>query len=152
MTLFDDYLMVDWSGASVPTLGRDSIWSCLIRAGGRPRVANHATRHAAMAAIRAMMVDSIAGGRRLFAGFDFSFGYPAGLAARLGLRGKPWRAIWDLLAREIVDAPDNANNRFTVAASLNRRLGGEAFPFWGCPERHACATLLVRGRRPHGPD
>lgn len=152
MTLFDDYLMVDWSGASVPRLGRDSIWSCLIAAGRRPRIANHPTRHHATAAIRAMMLDAAGAGRRLIAGFDFSFGYPAGLAARLGLQGPPWRAIWELLAREIVDAPDNANNRFAVAASLNQRLGGEAFPFWGCPERHACATLAVRGRRPHGPD
>src|SRR5262245_51982563 len=124
MSLFDDYLMVDWSGASVPTVGRDSIWSCLIRGNGRPRVVNHATRHAATAAIRAIMVDSVAGGRRLIAGFDFSFGYPVGLAARLGLKGKPWRAVWDLLAREIVDNPDNANNRFAVAAALNQRLGG----------------------------
>src|SRR5579871_104462 len=152
MTLFERYLMVDWSGASVPRLGRDSIWTCLLDRGGRPRLANHATRQAATDAIRAVMLDSIAAGRRLLAGFDFSFAYAAGFAKRLGLGGAPWRAVWRLLAREIVDAPDNANNRFAVAAALNQRLGGEPFPFWGCPARHAGATLAMRGRRPHGPD
>jgi hypothetical protein len=152
MALFDDYLMVDWSGASVPRLGRDSIWSCLVRDRRPVRIENHPTRHQATEATRSMMLDAVRAGRRIMAGFDVSFGYPAGFAARLGLAGKPWRATWDLLAREIVDAPDNANNRFAVAAALNQRLGGEAFPFWGCPERHACATLAVRGRRPHGPD
>jgi hypothetical protein len=152
MTLFERYLMVDWSGAGVPRLGRDSIWTCLLDRGGRPQLANHATRQAATDAIRAVMLASLASGRRLIAGFDFSFAYAAGFAKRLGLGGAPWRAVWRLLAREIVDAPDNANNRFAVAAALNQRLGGEPFPFWGCPARHACATLVMRGRRPHGPD
>ena len=151
MALFDRYLMVDWSGASVPRLGRDSIWTCLLGPRGRPQLANHPTRQAATAAIRAVVLESVRAGRRLIAGFDFSFAYAAGFAARLGLAGAPWRAVWDLLAREIVDRPDNANNRFEVAAALNRRLGGEPFPFWGCPERHVCATLAMRGRRPHGP-
>jgi len=151
MALFDRYLMVDWSGASVPRLGRDSIWTCLIEARRRPRLENHPTREEATAAIRAIMRESVAAGRRLLAGFDFSFAYPAGFAARLGLDGAPWLAVWRLLAREIVDGEDNQNNRFAVAAELNRRLGGEAFPFWGCPARQQRATLAMRGRRPHGP-
>ncbi|MBI3514333.1 MAG: cobalamin biosynthesis protein CbiG [Proteobacteria bacterium] len=151
MALFDRYLMVDWSGSSVPKLGRDSIWTGLIGEGRRPRLVNHPTRHAATAAIRAIMLDSVCAGRRLIAGFDFSFAYAAGFAGRLGLTGEPWRAVWKLLAREIVDSEDNANNRFAVAAALNQRLGGEAFPFWGCPERHVCPTLVMRKRRPHGP-
>jgi hypothetical protein len=154
--LFDRYLMIDWSGASVPRRGRDSIWTCLIEARRQPRIENHPTRQAATLAVRAMMLDSVQSGRRLIAGFDFSFAYPAGFAARLGLAGEsagePWLAIWQLLAREIVDRDDNANNRFAVGASLNRRFGGEAFPFWGCPARHECATLVMRCRRPHGPD
>jgi hypothetical protein len=151
MALFDRFLMVDWSGASVPRQGRDSIWTCLLEPKQPPRLANHPTREAATAAVRAMMWDAVSAGRRLLAGFDFSFAYPAGFAARLGLDGAPWLAVWQLLARAIVDKPDNENNRFAVAAELNRRLSGEAFPFWGCPARHECATLAVRGRRPHGP-
>src|SRR5260221_1680138 len=150
-TLFDRYLMVDWSGASTPTRGADSIWSCLLEPRRKPRLENHPTRHDATETIRTLLRDSVAAGKRVLAGFDFSFAYPAGFAKRLGLTGAPWRAVWELLAREIADGPDNRNNRFAVAASLNRRLGGEAFPFWGCPERHVCATLAMRGRRPHGP-
>ena len=33
------------------------------------------------------------------------------------------------------DGADNRNNRFAVAAELNRRVSGGAFPFWGCPVR-----------------
>src|SRR5882672_6395550 len=108
MALFDRYLMVDWSGSSVPKLGRDSIWTCLLGERGRPQLVNHPTRHAATAAIRAIMLDSVHAGRRLIAGFDFSFAYATGFAGRLGLAGEPWRAVWALLAREIVDAEDNA--------------------------------------------
>jgi hypothetical protein len=150
--LFDSYLMIDWSAASRPRLGRDSIWSCRLERGrGAPEIVNHPTRQAATDAIRATLLETVRAGRRMLAGFDFSFAYPAGLAARLGLKGRPWRAVWRELARLIEDAPDNDNNRFAVAAALNRRLGGEAFPFWGCPPRHACSTLVPGGRRPHGP-
>src|SRR5215470_3803367 len=110
MALFDRYLMVDWSGSSVPKLGRDSIWTCLIGDGRRPQIVNHPTRHAACAMIRAVMLESVRAGKRLIAGFDFSFAYAAGFAGRLGLTGTPWRAVWRLLAREIVDGDDNANN------------------------------------------
>ncbi len=77
-------------------------------------------------------------------GFDFPFGYPAGTAAGLGLTGSPWRSTWELLAELITDNDRNANNRFDVAAGLNRRLGPAAGPFWGCPasrlQPHLTAT------------
>ena len=66
-------------------------------------------------------------------GFDFPFGYPAGFAARLGLEGPPWRAVWDEIARLIEDDEGNRNNRFEVGAEFNRRVSGGRFPFWGCP-------------------
>ena len=72
-------------------------------------------------------------GERVLAGFDFPFGYPAGFAARLGLAGTPWRAVWDEIARLIDDDAGNRNNRFEVGALLNRRISGGQFPFWGCP-------------------
>ena len=59
-------------------------------------------------------------GRRLLIGFDFPFGYPAGTAARLGLRGLAWRNLWQTLEDRIADGKDNRNNRFDVAESLNR--------------------------------
>jgi hypothetical protein len=89
---------------------------------------------------------------RVLTGFDFPFGFPAGTAARLGLKGLPWRAIWQTLSDSLADGADNANNRFDVAESLNRRLSGEAFPFWGNVREEARPCLRRRGRRPHGPD
>ena len=44
--MFDTFVMVDWSAASVPRTGRDSIWICWIDAAGE-RLVNPATRHAA---------------------------------------------------------------------------------------------------------
>ena len=41
--------------------------------------------------------------------------------------------MWDLLAQLVDDRDDNANNRFEVAAELNRRVGPGPGPFWGCP-------------------
>ncbi len=133
MPLFDLLLIVDWSANSKPKLGADSIWI----AGAGPAATvpplNLPTRAAALAHLRAMLADAVAARRRVLVGFDFPFGYPAGLAGVLGLSGPPWRAVWDEIADAIEDAPDNANNRFAVAADLNRRISGGAAPFWGRP-------------------
>jgi len=156
MALFDCYLMVDWSAASWPKRGRDSIWLGLTtrRSDGRLNLAtpeNPATRAAATARIADIVAKQVAHGRRVLVGFDFPFGYPAGTARALGLPGLPWRHMWQLLADRLGDADDNANNRFDLAEDLNRRLSGEAFPFWGLAREEKRARLLRRGRRPHGP-
>jgi hypothetical protein len=130
--LFDTFVIVDWSAASRPKTGRDSIWICRRGADGED-VFNPATRHAAKALLAEMLSDACRRGERVLLGFDFPFGYPAGFAARLGLSGMPWRAVWDEIARLIEDTPDNRNNRFLVGAELNRRVSGGRFPFWGCP-------------------
>src|SRR5262245_60527212 len=95
MPLFDAYLMVDWSAAAVPTVGRDSIWYAL-RAGRRERCANLPTRAAAQATLRALLLRLRGEGQRVLVGFDFPFGYPAGFAAALGLGD--WRRLWRFLA------------------------------------------------------
>ena len=135
MTLFDAYLMVDWSAASVPAVGRDSIWLCLA---GRSRdglrleaLENLPTRAAARRRIGELCLAARERGRRLLAGFDFPFGYPAGTAAALGLSGTPWRATWNEIGRLLKDDETNRNNRFEVGAALNRRLGRDLF--WGSP-------------------
>ena len=68
-------------------------------------------------------------------GWDFSFGYPKGLAKALRLKkgAKAWLNIWKLIDQMIVDKPDNHNNRFTVGAELNRRISLGSGPFWGVP-------------------
>ena len=64
-------------------------------------------------------------------GFDFPFGYPAGVASHLTGKASAF-ALWDWLASRIEDAADNANNRFEVAEAINRTYPGIG-PFWGRP-------------------
>ncbi len=153
--LFDAYLMVDWSAAARPNTGKDSIWWALLhRRDGVVRMVrreNPATRDAATTEIADQLAMLTGDGARVLVGFDFPFGYPDGTARRLGLpAGLSWRHLWQELADILEDAPDNANNRIDVAEGLNRRLSGEAFPFWGNVREETRPCLLRRGRRPHG--
>jgi hypothetical protein len=148
--LFDTYVVVDWSAAATPKQGADSIWLChLSRFTGRSRLANPATRHEAETQLTRLIEADLAAGRRILAGFDFPFAYSAGLAARLALGSPAWRAVWDEIAALIRDDARNGNNRFAVAAELNRRISGGAFPFWACPIGQASPTLGMRHHRRH---
>ncbi len=71
----------------------------------------------------------------MLVGWDFSFGYPKGLAKALRIpkRKRAWQRIWHHLDRMIIDCPDNYNNRFTVGAELNRKITVGSGPFWGVP-------------------
>ena len=147
--MFDTFIMVDWSAANVPRIGRDSIWLCRRDIEGETLV-NAPTRYAAKELIGQWL--AAAGERRVLLGFDFPFGYPAGFAARLGLSGPPWRAVWDEIAALIEDDKENRNNRFDVAEALNRRVSGGGFPFWGCPKAPARAHLAGKHHRRHDSD
>ncbi len=149
MALFDAYLMVDWSAAATPRQGADSIWMCRRDRDGAARVVNPATRLAAREVLLEWLAADLARGRKVLAGFDFPFGYPRGLAARLGLSGPPWAALWRTLAEQIEEGAKNANNRFEVAAALNRRVGSGPGPFWGCPEGAAGPHLAMTHHRAH---
>jgi precorrin-8X/cobalt-precorrin-8 methylmutase len=146
--MFDTFAMVDWSAASVPRTGRDSIWICWHAPSGEI-IENPATRHAAKELLADWLAVALGRGERVLIGFDFPFGYPTGFVARLGLSGPPWRAVWDEIAKLLEDAPDNINNRFHVAATLNRRAWNEPFPFWGCPATAAGPFLGPRHHRRH---
>jgi hypothetical protein len=138
MRLFDVYLAVDWSARSLPSPARptrDALWVAEKLA---PEIDDTdrgetywRTRQACLASIR----HHVKSGRRIFIGFDFCYGYPAGYAAALGLIGNtpPWHRIWNELTRLVQDSPTNANNRFSVAATLNARCAGLIpGPLWGC--------------------
>lgn len=140
---FDELVMVDWSAASSPRTGRDSIWVAHGAAGlGAPvRTANPPTRTAAMDEVAGLLDRARTAGRTALVGVDFSLGYPAGFArctrCMHGPEGRrptcpPWQATWQLLTETIVDGADNANNRFEVADRINR-LTGTAL-FWGRPQ------------------
>ncbi len=78
----------------------------------------------------------------MLAGFDFSFGYPAGFATAIGAR--TWIDVWREIGRRVIDHDDNSNNRFEAAAAWNREISGRASPFWGCPASAGCAHLSAR--------
>jgi len=68
-------------------------------------------------------------------GFDFPFSYPEGAVAAAGGvlgYGPQCKGIWQCLHAHIVDGPDNANNRFKIANTLNKESGIRFF--WGRPQ------------------
>lgn len=136
MPLFDEYLVCDWSAANSPKTGKDSIWiATATRRNGRivtTKPENIRTRHEAMEIIRTACMKAAEDGRRLFAGFDFAFGYPAGTAKAVAGKAD-WRALWRVLGELIEDDDKNASNRFDVAAFLNRSCFSGTSPFWGHP-------------------
>jgi hypothetical protein len=146
--MFDSFVIVDWSAANLPRIGRDSIWICR-RCGDHETLVNPPTRHAAKALIAEWLMAACVADERVLVGFDFPLGYPAGFAARLGLSGPPWRAVWDEIAGRITDDERNRNNRFDVADALNRRVSGGGFPFWGCPAAPVRTCLAGKHHRRH---
>lgn len=144
MPAFDRYIAVDWSAASTPVTGKDSVWigeawrtpsGVELRPSRNPR-----TRSAAMALIEELLLDALRRGQRVMLGFDFVFGYPAGAAAALG-DGPGWQSLWARLAELVVDADDNRSNRFEVAARLNLEFGDAGPHYWGHPRGHEYAGL-----------
>ncbi|MBV9829836.1 MAG: cobalamin biosynthesis protein CbiG [Alphaproteobacteria bacterium] len=146
--MFDTFVIVDWSAANQPKTGADSVWMCCVDTNSE-RLVNPPTRLAAREILADWLAAAHAAGRRVLLGFDFPFGYPAGFAARLGLRGPAWRAVWDEIATSIEDDARNRNNRFAVAADFNRRISGGAFPFWGSPAALAGPNLGIKHHRQH---
>lgn len=136
--IFDRVVVADWSASSRPARGRDSIWIAVAE-GGSDVIAT--TNPSTRAEATAHLCDVCRRPGSTLLGVDFSLGYPAGTANLLGLDGVPWRATWTLLAELIDDADDNRNNRFEVAAELNRRMSGGPGPFWGCPASGRGPTL-----------
>ena len=87
--------------------------------------------------------DLVAEGQRVLVGFDFPYGYPAGLAAALELAGPPWRAMWQYLVAGVRDDGEtNASNRFEVAARINASLQHQVF--WGRPFSQPFDELSAR--------
>ena len=143
--LFDTYIMVDWSAASSPKTGKDSVWIAERNASSaRTRFHNPPTRTEAFTILCERLSHTQTQEERVLLGFDFSLGYPAGTANALGFPGTPWRAMFEYLTEKIEDAPDNSNNRFVVAAEMNRQISGQPNPFWGVTsKRHITDTLAA---------
>jgi hypothetical protein len=139
--LFKAYVMVDWSAAATPKTGKDSVWIGVLKRDVRFQPTfeafNPPTRAAAEKQLDAVMADLRRRGDGALVGFDFSLGYPAGTAAMLKLKSQDWRGLWAFLQSNVVDKPDNTNNRFQVAAKMNRLMTDQPWPFWGAPAKDA---------------
>ena len=141
--IFDRYVIVDWSASNRPRTGKDSVWVCVLDADGRICAQNPPTRGKAELIIRAALRHLVAEGQRVLVGFDFPYGYPAGLAAALELAGPPWRATWQYLVAGVRDDGEtNASNRFEVAARINASLQHQVF--WGRPFSQPFDELSAR--------
>ena len=89
------------------------------------------TRHEAVMRLEALLESETSAGRRVLVGFDFPFGYPAGVAEHLTGRASAF-ALWEWIAARVRDCEDNDNNRFEVATEINGCYPGVG-PCWGRP-------------------
>ncbi|MCC5956038.1 MAG: molybdopterin molybdenumtransferase MoeA [Natronohydrobacter sp.] len=143
MSRFDRFLVVDWSANSTPKRGADSIWIGAAGAQARPPQ-NFATRAETIAYLRDQMHAALAADQRMLISFDIGFGFPKGFAKHL--TGRPEAlAVWEWLAARIEDDAKNSNNRFHVAAEINRRFPGLG-PFWGRPDHLDLPDLPAKGK------
>jgi len=149
--LFDAYIVADWTAAETKKLGDTSLWIGVAKRDVRFRLYtethNVATRAEGEALLASILADHRKRGDRVLVGLDFNFGYPAGTAARLKLEGTagqaPWQLMWKFIASNIVDKADNTNNRYQVAAKMNRLMTDEAWPLWGAPAKQAQRWLTT---------
>lgn len=146
---FDRIVVVDWSANSTPKRGADSIWIGSAGAGGGAPE-NLPTRVQAMDVLRKRITAGLAAGQRVLIAFDIGFGFPRGFAQRLTGQASAL-AVWDWLAQRVRDDAGNRNNRFEVAAAMNREFPGIG-PFWGRPSGHDLPDLPEKGtaRQGHG--
>lgn len=149
--LFDAYVVADWTAAETKKLGDTSLWIGVAKRDVRFRLYtethNVATRAEGEALLASILAEHRKRGDRVLVGLDFNFGYPVGTAARLKLDGTsgqaPWQAMWKFIASNIVDKADNTNNRYQVAAKMNRLMTDEAWPLWGAPAKQAQRWLTT---------
>ena len=146
--LFDAYVIADWTAAEGKKLGDTSLWIGVAKRDVRFRLYtethNVATRAEGEALLASILADHRKRGDRVLVGFDFNLGYPAGTAERLGLKDAPaWSAMWKFIAANVVDKPDNTNNRYQVAAKMNRLMTDQAWPLWGAPAKQAQRWLTT---------
>ncbi|HXU31502.1 MAG TPA: hypothetical protein VN851_13060 [Thermoanaerobaculia bacterium] len=137
MSIFDAYLMVDWSASTIQGSGENSIWAAwgLGDEALPTKTANLPSRERAQEVAKDLLAEAVNRKLRVLVGFDFAYGYPKGFGAAMGLPGtKPaWRAIWDRISLEMVTAK---LDRFSAATELNRQIGDPARPgpFWARPK------------------
>ena len=163
--LFHTHIVVDWSAQSSPSPkkpSKDAIWWAVARIDGGDGAVAMAppeyarTRDDAVQSLAGFIAGELDAGRRVLAGFDFPFGYPAGVAKHLTGEASAL-ALWNWLAARIDDKEDNGNNRYAVAAAINATYRGVVGPCWGRPATWDYPTVPVKKsqrtcREPHPPE
>ncbi len=141
---FSRILAIDFSAASVPTRGENSIWTGLGELDGPIRTSNLATRSELSRLIERQATRE---GRTLVV-IDVALGWPSGMAKALGVSGRS--GLVGLLSELLMDDERNRNNRFEVANELNRR--SHAALFWGHPATQRYAHLAMTKKVPSALD
>ncbi|WP_424977857.1 molybdopterin guanine dinucleotide synthesis [Leisingera sp. S232] len=129
MSRWQTFAMVDWSGGNDRGAKpkKDAIWACVMREGAAEDPVYLRNRQLAEDWLVKLVEVELSAGRKLFLGFDFPFGYPAGFAQALTGSADPLD-LWTWLEDRVEDSPQ-ANNRFDLAGEINRSFGGQG-PFW----------------------
>lgn len=125
---FDRVAILDWSSASKPKKGKDSIWIGTTSQHVTD-AENFATRALASTHLETIITEAIERNERLLLGVDFSLGFPHGFGATLTGSQEPF-AIWAWLEDHISDDPSNQHNLREVASEANQHFPNEG-PFWG---------------------
>jgi precorrin-8X/cobalt-precorrin-8 methylmutase len=148
-TAFDAYISVDWSASARPGPQKpkqDALWMAWGEMNGVHEVKYFPTRGQLMRTLRELVLQYFHSGKRILAGFDFGFGYPAGFADACDLPGEgaPWERTWAWISRAYCEGED----RFLVAEDLNQRCGSAIpqGPFWGLPVKAEDRPYLTRKR------
>ena len=132
---FSRVIAVDFSAASSPTRGANSIWRAVAEDDGPIRTQNFATRYELANDLEQLVS---ATGRSLVV-FDIALGWPAGFARSIGLSHRRAESTDQLLDELLDDERNNFNNRFDVANELNQRAGSPIF--WGHPRGRTFSHL-----------
>ena len=129
MRPFDTIVIVDWSSGNDrgATPKKDAIWAAVASQDMPQDPVYLRNRQVAQVWLTELFTREIRAGRRVLAGFDFPFGYPAGFAQAITGHTDPL-VLWDHFAHHLYDSPGK-NNRFALAAQLNARLPWHG-PFW----------------------
>lgn len=149
--IFDTHIVVDWSARSKPSPARpskDAIWYAVVRDGRPETPVYQRTRHAAITALADLLAAEVAAKRRVLIGFDFPFGYPAGVAKTI-CGSDSALDLWAWFADALSDNADNSCNRFEVASQINRLYPGVG-PFWGRPTSWNHQDVPTTAKARHG--
>ena len=150
---FDTHVVVDWSARNAPSPAapsKDAIWIGVQRVIGPEAPRYFRTRSEAVSWLADFLSAEAGAGRKVLAGFDFPFGYPAGVAQRICGSDRALD-LWDWFAGHVSDGPDNVSNRFEVAEGINGLYDGTG-PFWGRPETAPFPAIPVKQSEREGSD